>query len=224
MTSAPRSILAAHGVSKSWQSPSGAIPVLAGISLSIGTGESVAITGPSGSGKSTLLHLLAGLTPPDAGHIDFDGRPIGDTNNCRDLRRASAFVFQDAKLIPGLTIYANTCVPLEHRGVPAVVQRRAVGAMLERVGLAGRLEHFPRQLSGGELMRAAIARALISAPRIVFADEPTGSLDETTAQYITDLLLEFCGRGASLLVVTHNRELASRLQRRHHLAGGRLEA
>jgi predicted ABC-type transport system involved in lysophospholipase L1 biosynthesis ATPase subunit len=224
MTSAQSPILSAHGVFKSWKSPAGAIPVLAGISLSIGAGESVAITGCSGSGKSTLLHLLAGLTQPDAGRIDFEGRPIDDANGIKSLRRASAFVFQDAKLIPGLTIYANTCVPLEHRGVATAVQRRVVGALLERVGLGDRRLHYPRQLSGGELMRAAIARALISAPRIVFADEPTGSLDDTTAQYIIELLLEFCGRGASLLVVTHNRELASRLQRRHHLTGGRLEA
>ena len=224
MTAAPSTVLAAHGVFKSWKSPAGTIPVLKGISLAIGAGESVAITGTSGSGKSTLLHLLAGLTLPDTGRIDFDGRPIGEVDICKALRRSSAFVFQDAKLIPGLTIYANTCVPLEHRGVAPAVQRRVVGSMLERVGLGDRHLHYPRQLSGGELMRAAIARALISAPRIVFADEPTGSLDETTAHYIIELLLEFCGRGASLLVVTHKRDLASRLQRRHHLAGGRLDA
>ena len=202
----------------------GGLSILKGISLEINPGEAVAIVGASGSGKSTLLGLLAGLDLPSAGRIHVDGVEITalDEDARAALRgRMVGFVFQSFQLLPGLSAMENVMLPLEIRGDRDAAARAR--EFLDKVGLAERLGHYPRQLSGGEQQRVAIARAFASAPRLLFADEPTGNLDAATGARIIDLILAMrAEQGTTLVLVTHDERLASRCDRRLALAEGRL--
>jgi putative ABC transport system ATP-binding protein len=197
--------------------------VLEDITLTIRPGEFVAIVGPSGSGKTTLLGLLAGLDLPTLGEVRVDGADLGalDEDGRARLRREKiGFVFQSFQLIPTLTALENVEVPLELRGEAPGARARE---LLERVGLGGRLDHYPAQLSGGEQQRVALARAFSTRPRYLFADEPTGSLDTATGREVERLLEELNAEaGTTLVLVTHEAELAGRAGRTIRLSGGRL--
>jgi len=201
------------------------IPILRGVSFCIEPGSWVAITGPSGSGKSTLLGILAGLDRPSGGRVSLDGIDITRMHETElaQLRNAKiGVVFQSFNLIPALTALENVEAPLyvgQHRREARPRARR----MLERVGLGHRLQHQPHQLSGGEQQRVAVARALVTAPSIVVADEPTGNLDSKNGSQILDLFSQFHADGnLTLVVVTHDPEVAARAGRRLHLIDGRL--
>ncbi len=193
------------------------------VSFTVGRGEAVAITGSSGSGKSTLLGLMAGLDVPTSGSVRLLGHDLFSLDEeARAQVRAQCvgFVFQAFHLLPNLTALENVMLPLELRGEPA---RHAATAMLERVGLENRLHHYPRTLSGGEQQRVSLARAFVQRPAVLFADEPTGSLDEQNGRRVTDLMFELQEEhGASLVLVTHDPVLAARCQRELRLSGGRL--
>ncbi|WP_045757407.1 ATP-binding cassette domain-containing protein [Xanthomonas albilineans] len=191
--------------------------------MTIGEGDSVAIVGASGSGKTTLLGLLAGLDLPTRGEILLAGQPLNalDEEARAALRaRAVGFVFQSFHLLPSLTAAENIALPLELAGREEPVRVREV---LEAVGLSARAKHYPRQLSGGEQQRVALARAFVARPRILFADEPTGSLDQATGQQISDLLFALnASNDTTLVLVTHDLRLAQRCAHRYRLDGGRL--
>jgi len=193
------------------------------VTFRVDAGETVAIVGPSGSGKTTLLGLLAGLDRPSGGIVRLDDTDIGalsEDERARLRRERIGFVFQSFQLIPTLTARENVEVPLQLRG------ERSGGRadeLLERVGLGGRGHHFPAQLSGGEQQRVAIARAFVHAPRILFADEPTGNLDAATGQRVIDLLMELNRElGTTLVLVTHDLDLAARARRVIRLSDGRV--
>jgi len=207
--------------------PRGATEVvaLAGVSLEVREGEKLAIMGPSGSGKTTLLSILGCLDRPTRGEHLFDGRRVeglGDDELSRLRNRSIGFVFQSFHLIPQLTVAENVETPLLYEGAsPAQWRPRALRA-LERVGLAARADHRPSELSGGEAQRAAIARALVTEPRLLLADEPTGNLDTATGEEIAALLDELHARGRTVVIVTHNEALARRAERVVRLRDGRV--
>lgn len=211
---------------KSVLGPGGRLSILNGVDMAIRAGEAVAILGASGSGKSTLLGLLAGLDDASEGEILLLGESLPKLNEDeRAALRAGrvGFVFQNFQLLPTLTALENVMLPLELNS--ATEARHAAETALRQVGLSQRADHYPRQLSGGEQQRAAIARAIASQPEILFADEPTGNLDPATGASIIDLLLELRQKiGATLVLVTHDAELANRCDRRLLLNDGRLEA
>ena len=217
-------VLSANHLGKSVSSSDGVLTILHDICFDLVAGESVAITGSSGSGKSTLLGLLAGLDLPSQGNITLMGQ---DLNRLNEDGRAKlrglqvGFVFQSFQLLPHLTALENVMLPAELAGMDNA--KAAAMAWLERVGLGERFEHFPKTLSGGEQQRVALARAFITQPAILFADEPTGSLDELSGNRVIELLFELNQANHSTLVlVTHDPALASRCQRQLHLQGGRL--
>ncbi len=202
------------------------LEILKGITLEIKSGESMGIVGASGSGKSTLLGLLAGLDEASAGRVIIDDTDLGELDeDGRALFRARhvGFVFQSFQLLPALTALENVMLPLELQGqAKAPEQARA---FLQRVGLEARMEHYPRQMSGGEQQRVAIARAFASRPSILFADEPTGNLDTRTGARIIDLLFDLNREeGTTLVLVTHDNQLAARCGRRLELDAGELVA
>jgi len=217
-------ILEAQNISKQVTSPEGTLTILDGVSLALAAGEPCAIVGASGSGKSTLLGLLAGLDLPTAGRVRLDGHDLGalDEDGRARLRAGRVgFVFQSFQLLPGLTALENVMLPLElaEDATPAAHAR----SVLARVGLARRVEHYPNQLSGGEQQRVAIARAFAAHPRILFADEPTGNLDQATGKRVIDLLLALNREeGTTLVLVTHDERLARGCTRRLRLEGGRM--
>jgi len=217
-------VLEAVGLGKQVSSPEGTLAILSDVSLSIGRGESVAVMGASGAGKSTLLALLAGLDEPTAGTVHLADRELTalDEDGRAAVRaRHVGFVFQSFHLVPSLTAVENVMLPLELSG-----RRDARPAALEvlgRVGLAGRVGHYPRQLSGGEQQRVAIARAFVTRPDVLFADEPTGNLDAATGGRIMDLLFGLNSEtGTTLVLVTHDRALADRCGRIIELDAGRI--
>ncbi|GAB1406176.1 ABC transporter ATP-binding protein [Thermomonas brevis] len=220
-----RGSLRTRGVGKTVALPDGPLTILDGIDLHIAPGERVAIVGESGSGKTTLLSLLAGLDVPTTGEVWLDGQPIHAAGeDARAALRAEAvgFVFQNFQLMPAMSALDNVALPLELRGKSGAAAARD---LLAKVGLGQRLHHLPRQLSGGEQQRVAIARAFVAAPRILFADEPTGNLDRKTGLAIEDLLFDMDdARAITVVVVTHDERLAARCDRQLRLDAGRLVA
>lgn len=199
--------------------------ILKGLNLSIATGEQVAIIGSSGSGKSTLLSLLAGLDVPTGGNVQIKGSLFSglDEDGRATIRaKTMGFVFQSFQLLPSLTALENVMLPLQLKSHP---QAKALSLeALDKVGLSQRLQHYPKQLSGGEQQRVALARAFATEPEILFADEPTGNLDNATGQMIIELLFKMNKEaGTTLVLVTHDIQLANRCQRQLHLQNGRLE-
>ncbi len=221
-----KALLAARGVGKVVKSGASDLVILRDIDLAVMPGEAVAIVGASGSGKSTLLALLAGLDVPSKGSVTLDGEDLFalDEDARAALRgRAVGFVFQSFQLLPALDALENVMLPLELAG-----RRDAESAakqMLERVGLGERLHHYPKHLSGGEQQRVALARAFVVEPKLLLADEPTGSLDETSGEAVIGLMFELNReRGTTLVMVTHDEQLAARCGRIIRLVGGRVES
>jgi putative ABC transport system ATP-binding protein len=217
-------MVVARSLSQRVATVDGSLAILSDVDLDVAAGETLAVTGASGSGKSTLLGLLAGLDHPTSGEIVLLGERLDDLDeDARARLRAGrvGFVFQSFQLLPSLTALENVLLPLELAGRPNARERAT--HWLERVGLAARAGHTPRQLSGGEQQRIAIARAFATDPQIVFADEPTGNLDADTGARIIDLLFDLNARaGTTLVLVTHDDALASRCQRRLRLVAGRV--
>lgn len=215
--------IVARKLTRQVQDTSGLLTILDAVDFTIPIGQTVAITGSSGSGKSTLLGLLAGLDLPTSGNVALLGHELAshDEDSRARLRAAHVgFVFQSFQLLPHLSALENVMLPLELAGRAA---RAAAQAMLERVGLGARLHHYPRTLSGGEQQRVSLARAFVMQPALLFADEPTGSLDVTTGGAIIDLMFELhCEHGATLVLVTHDQQLARRCERQLELVAGKL--
>jgi putative ABC transport system ATP-binding protein len=218
-------VVEVRGLGKRVSSPEGELDLLRDIQFNILPGEAVAVLGASGSGKTTLLGLLAGLDTPSAGTVLIGGTDLfalDEDGRARVRRDAIGFVFQSFHLLPTLTALENVMLPLELAGRADAAGR--AGRLLERVGLAQRRRHYPRQLSGGEQQRVAIARAFVTEPGLLFADEPTGNLDRATGARVIDLLFEINReRAATLVLVTHDEAVAARCTRRLVLDGGRLQ-
>ena len=201
----------------------GRVAALSDVSVEIGSGFTV-VAGPSGSGKSTLLHCLSGIAVPDSGTVAVDGTELGalDDDGRSAMRRTRmSFVFQRGNLAPSLTVAENASVGLVLKGAGRDQTRTAVTEALARVGLQERGEAFPAELSGGELQRAALARALASAPDVLWADEPTGALDRAAARELTDLLVQTAASGCAVVVVTHDPEVAERADQLVRMEDGR---
>jgi putative ABC transport system ATP-binding protein len=204
----------------------GGVDALRGVALMVEGGELLAVVGPSGSGKSTLLHIMGTLDRPSAGTVRVAGQDVAALSDRRlaALRaRHVGFVFQQFFLVEGMSAADNVAQGLLYSGVPASERRRRAAEQLRRVGLGRRIGHRPTQLSGGERQRVAIARALVGRPSIVFADEPTGNLDTASGAQIVSLLRELNADGTTIVVITHDLELAASLPRRVHLRDGRVE-
>ena len=216
-----------HNVTKSYHSDANPVPVLNGIELRIEPGETIAIVGPSGCGKSTLLNLLGALDRPDSGEVRFTDKDLTKLNadELAEYRNTTVgFIFQLHHLLPQCTVLENVLVPtLVRKGADRTALRTRAARLLEAVGLSHRLEHRPGQLSGGERQRAAVARALINGPKLLLADEPTGSLDRASAVRLTDLLAEIREREKiTIVMVTHAPDLAKRMSRVLELVDGKL--
>jgi putative ABC transport system ATP-binding protein len=217
-------LLRADGLTKKVSSPEGELTILDSVTLGVPRGATAAIVGPSGAGKSTLLALLAGLDEPSSGQVWLNGAELTalDEDGRAALRnREVGFVFQSFHLLPSLTAVENVMLPLELHGAPNAAAR-ARQALVD-VGLEHRLRHYPKQLSGGEKQRVAIARAFVTGPSLLFADEPTGNLDNKTGAKILDMLFELNSKaGTTLVLVTHDLEAAARCGYVIELAGGRI--
>ncbi len=218
--------LVVRDVSLTLPSAAGPVEILRDLSFSVAPRERVAITGPSGSGKSSLIAVAAGLERPTSGSVELLGRPLAkmDEDGRARLRRGRvSLVFQAFHLLPNMTAEENVAAPLEIAGIPDA--DRVARGWLDRVGLSGRLRHYPHQLSGGEQQRVALARALAPRPALLFADEPTGNLDAVNAAMVADLLFGLVSEeGAAMVLVTHDASLAARADRQVRLGGGMASA
>lgn len=233
MSEAARNVLIAQGLRKVFAQPAesdgdGEVKVLDGVDLTLTAGETVAIVGASGSGKSTLLHLLGGLDTPSAGSIHLQGQSLSDlSEQQRGVWRNQhlGFIYQFHHLLAEFSALENVAMPLLIGRLPAAEAEARAADTLKAVGLGHRLQHRPAELSGGERQRAAIARALVTHPAAILADEPTGNLDTQTARTVFDLLLNRVREeGSSLIIVTHDRDLAARTDRQFTLHDGQLQA
>lgn len=217
-------ILKIDGLKKTYTSGSKELTVLEDISLEVEAGQTFAIIGPSGSGKTTLLGLCAGLDTPDAGSVELCGQDLSDLNQDEraQLRNQQVgFIFQNFQLLPTLTALENVSVPLELQGNKQAT--KIAKTLLEKVGLADRMTHYPSQLSGGEQQRVALARAFSNSPSILFADEPTGNLDQQTGEKVIQLLFDLNKEaGTTLVIISHDLELANRTQQILKLKGGKV--
>ena len=219
-------ILSARNVSKTYRSGTLEVTALSEVDIDVEAGEFVIVMGPSGNGKTTMLNCLSGLDDIDSGLVEIDGMSIHELSDRKKTRhRASSmgFVFQAYNLIPVLSAVENTELPLLVNGVSAKKARQVAGEMLDRVGLGDRLDHRPNELSGGEQQRVTIARALVAEPAIVWADEPTGNLDSETAAAILELLAEVNTAGQTIMMVTHEADIASMADRLVLIRDGMVE-
>jgi putative ABC transport system ATP-binding protein len=223
MTNSP-AILEARNLTRTYATASGPLTVLQSVTFAIPAGSTAAIVGPSGSGKTTLLGLCAGLDKPSSGEILLEGQELGglsEDQRAKMRNQRVGFVFQNFQLMPTLTALENVLLPLELRG--GKVDRRAGAELLEKVGLGARQDHYPVQLSGGEQQRVALARAFMGRPAILFADEPTGNLDEESGAAIEAMLFNLNREaGTTLVMVTHDLDLAQKAQQVLRMKGGRL--
>jgi putative ABC transport system ATP-binding protein len=220
------SLIELEGVSKSYEGPP-RVDALIDVDLQLAAGESAAVIGPSGSGKSTLLHIMGALDRPTSGSVrigDDDVARLSDKQLSGVRANLIGFVFQDFFLLSGTTAVENVAQGLLYRGVGTKERRERAVAALETVGLAERMDHLPTQLSGGERQRVAIARAIVGDPAVVFADEPTGNLDTKTGSGIVDVLLDLNAAGTTVVVITHDREVAGRFGRLVSIRDGRIAA
>lgn len=221
-------MITVSGVSKTYDSPAGPVSVLNNLDLDVATGEAISIVGPSGSGKTTLLNILGALDKPTSGSVVIDGEAINelDESGAANFRnRSIGFIFQLHYLLPQCSVLENVLVPRLAGGWEETPEdsRDRAEVLLNDVGLKDRMTHKPYQLSGGEQLRVAIARSLINNPKIILADEPTGSLDPVTGEKVADLLLQTnLGKGVALVVVTHNPGLAGKMKKAYRLDGGKL--
>ena len=217
-------ILKINGLEKTYKSGSKQLTVLHNVSFDVEKGQTFAIVGPSGSGKTTLLGLCAGLDIPNAGTVELCGHDLNTLNEDEraQLRNEEVgFIFQDFQLLPTLTALENVSVPLELQGAKNAASRAK--ELLEKVGLGDRVDHYPSQLSGGEQQRVAVARAFSNRPSILFADEPTGNLDEETGEKVIQLLFKLNEEaGTTLVIITHDLDLAARTQQILRLKGGQI--
>ena len=219
-------VLICRNINKTYQDGSNATPVLHDVSLSIKTGEHVAILGSSGSGKSTLLHILGGLDKPSSGDVEFNGKSLVKLsgNALAKLRNDEmGFIYQFHHLLGEFTALENVAMPLRIRGLPTKAAHSKAKVMLDEVGLSHRADHLPSTMSGGERQRVAIARALVTEPSVVLADEPTGNLDDSTGEQIYKLLTSLSEKkGTAFVVVTHDISLAAKMDRVLKIKDGRL--
>ena len=199
------------------------MPALADVSLDVGSGEFVAIVGPSGSGKSTMMHILGCLDRPTAGTYRLAGTPVGDLDDdaLASVRsRTIGFVFQSYNLLPRTTALDNVATPLLYQGVGRAERIRRATAALERLGLGDRIRHEPTELSGGQQQRVAVARALVTEPALILADEPTGNLDSRSGAEVTTLLRDLHASGRTIVLITHDADVAASADRQIHLRDG----
>ena len=215
-----------HFVSKVFRTDVVETHALRDLTLKVDPGEFVAITGHSGSGKTTFLNVAGLLEELDGGRYTLDGQDVSrltDSQRSRIRNQKIGFIFQGFNLIPDLNVYHNVEAPLHYRRMPGPERHRRITAALDRVGLSTRMKHIPSQLSGGQQQRVAIARAICGDPRVILADEPTGNLDTTMSDQIMDLLMEINAAGTTILMVTHNPELAQRVHRQFHIVDGQID-